>query len=124
MRFSNCKLFAFFYETILKLNQKFNKNKPITAEEYIISCAECQLFERVFRHKFLFFYKFCGNKIDREGEKGVKKPLPDRAEVKKRNIYAASEASFFASFAFLFAALFLWRIPLVTAESIAETVSG
>ena len=34
------------------------------------------------------------------------------------------EASFFASFAFLFAALFLCRTPLLAAESIAETVSG
>ena len=38
--------------------------------------------------------------------------------------YAEMEASFFASFAFLFAALFLCRMPLLAAESIAETVSG
>ena len=36
----------------------------------------------------------------------------------------AIAASFFASFAFLFAALFLCRMPLLAAESIAETVSG
>ena len=38
--------------------------------------------------------------------------------------YAEIEASFLASFAFLFAALFLCRTPLLAAESIAETVSG
>lgn len=41
-----------------------------------------------------------------------------------RSGQATIEASFFASFAFLLDALFLWMIPLVTAESMAETVSG
>lgn len=36
----------------------------------------------------------------------------------------AMAASLFASFAFLFAALFLWSRPFEQAESMAETVSG
>lgn len=63
--------------------------------------------------------------VRRRGGPGTKKmrPICGRFFMLKFG-YAEIEASFFASFAFLFAALFLCRIPLLAAESIAETVSG
>ena len=60
-----------------------------------------------------------------EGDFRARKKAPDlRTLFMLKFGYAEIEASFFASFAFLFAALFLCRIPLLAAESIAETVSG
>lgn len=63
--------------------------------------------------------------VRRRGRAGheKKRPICGRFFMLKFG-YAEIEASFFASFAFLFAALFLCRIPLLAAESIAETVSG
>ena len=67
----------------------------------------------------------CEKSARRRGGPGTKKkrPICGRFFMLKFG-YAEIEASFFASFAFLFAALFLCRIPLLAAESIAETVSG
>ena len=62
--------------------------------------------------------------VRRRGGRARKKAPDLRTLFMLKFGYAEIEASFFASFAFLFAALFLCRIPLLAAESIAETVSG
>ena len=58
-----------------------------------------------------------------ERGEGREKKNPPVSPTGKVSCYAFNAESRFASFAFLLAALFLWRIPLETAESIADTVT-
>jgi len=56
---------------MLKLNQKFNKNKLNAVKEYSISFEECQTFEGRFRQKIPVLLKKYGNIIE---EGGIKTP--------------------------------------------------
>ena len=99
----------------------------MTADMIIQSAAVVNRMKGVFAkfvaNKVKFFYKK-NPASGRGGEKGQSKSACLRQTPGCLRRSYAMEASFLASFAFLFAALFLCRMPLLAAESIAETVSG